>query len=135
MKKNIFILAMIGLFTLNVHAQKKAPKQGTKPGIGNSISDLKKELIKKYKYQSINIYILSTKLNIDIADIHVRYLPKNIRQVRSKEIAEFSRSFLNSTPDGVKILKGISMIGINHLKNPAGGVFQPIGNIYDNYSY
>lgn len=132
MKKNIFIFIFIGLVAFNVQAQKKLPKKEN----GSALSDLKKELVKKYNYQSINVYILSIKLNIDIVDIHVKYMPKNIREIKSKEIADFSRDFLNSTPNGKLLLKGISIIGINHLKKQdGGGAFTAPFNTYESYMF
>ena len=93
MKRIIFVLAFIGLISFNGQSQNRKSKNEK----GNALQDLKKELVKKYNYQSINVYILSTKLEIDIVDEHVKYLPKNIREIKSKEIAEFSRNFLNSS--------------------------------------
>ena len=131
MKKYIFILTLIGLISLNVQAQKKAPK----PEKGNALFDLKKELIKKYKYESIEIYILAGKLNIDIADVHVKFMPKNIREERSKEIADFTRTFLNTTPNGKQVLKSFTIIGINHLKKAGGGALTAPLNTYESYMF
>ena len=129
MKRIIFVLAFIGLISFNGQSQNRKSKNEK----GNALQDLKKELVKKYNYQSINVYILSTKLEIDIVDEHVKYLPKNIREIKSKEIAEFSRNFLNSTQNGQFFLRKISFIGINHLKKQIAGFFQP-NNIYDSYT-
>ena len=126
-----FYVSLISLISFNIHAQKKVPKSER----GNALLDLKNELIKKYKYESINIYIIAIKLNIDISDIHVKSLPKNIRAERSKEIADFSKTFLEATPDGKKLLSNVSKIGVNHLKKPVGGLFSPPDNTYDSYTY
>jgi len=131
MKKSILVLVALGLITLNVEAQKKAPKADK----GNLILELKQELIKKYKYENINIYILSIKLNIDIVDVHAKSLPKGIRADRSKEIADFSKNFLDATPEGKQLLTKISIFGINYLKKVASGLYQPADNIYDKYSF
>jgi len=131
MKKIIFVLAIIGITTLTVQAQKKVPKSES----GSVINDMKKALLKKYKYQSMDVFMLAGKLNIDIADIHVKYMPKNIREEKSKEIADFARTFLDKTPAGKKLLNEISGITINHLNKAGGGALTAPFNTYEKYFF
>lgn len=122
---------LLGIANSIVYAQKKIPK----PEIGSVISNLQKALIKKYKYQNIRVYTFSGRLRIDISDIHVKSLPKNIRAERSKEIADFSRKFCDKTSEGKILLKQIMSITINHLLKPELGLSIYPNNIYDTYTF
>ncbi len=131
LKNVIFVLALICFSSAGVYSQTKA----TVSENGDLFLGLKKELVKKYKFQDVNVYIIGGKFKIDISDVHVKALPKNIRAERSKEVADFSRAYLNQTPGGIKMLTTVSSFGINHLKKPAAGLFTPHDNIYDTYTF
>ncbi len=130
--KNIFIvLVLIGVSTATIQAQKKPPRSET----GELIIGLQKQLLKQYKFQNVNVYILAGKLKIDIADSHVKALPKDIRESRSKEIADYAKTFLDKTPEGKKMLKGIHAIGVTHFSKANGNAFSFTTAPYDSYNF
>jgi hypothetical protein len=129
MRKIFFVLVIIG--TLSVQAQKKTPISGKE----NLIGGLKKELSKKYNYQNVDVYVLAGRLNIDIKDIHVKAMPKNIREIKSKEIADFARSFFDKSPEGKKMSSEVSKIGVNHLNKSGGGALTSPSNTYERYVF